>query len=141
MRLGAKRELFARCHAKLLAKAFELGFEVRQDELKRGEQQAVWNSRHFGKCGEYRHGHGDSDHTFHPIGSANSLHLDGLAIDLYLRRPPSTAILWATERYRELGEYWESLHELCYWGGRTDKPGDRLSHDGGHFAITHEGRQ
>jgi len=39
------------------------------------------------------------------------------------------------------GEFWESLHELTYWGGRTDKPNDRLRNDGGHFSITHGGVQ
>lgn len=140
MRLGAKRELFARCHAKLLNFAFENGYEVRQSELQRGEAQAKYNSLHCRKCKSHKNHHSGADHSFKPIGILNSLHRDGLAIDLYIRKPPGP-ILWATPQYRLLGEYWETLHELCYWGGRTDKPGDRLRHDGGHFAITHGNRQ
>jgi hypothetical protein len=108
--------------------------------LQRGEAQARYNSSHCRKCKERRSDHALADHSFKPIGILHSLHRDGLAIDLYIRKPPGP-ILWATERYRVLGEFWESLHPLCYWGGRTDKPGDRLRHDGGHFSITHGGRQ
>ncbi len=121
MRLGEKQELFARCHARLLFKAFDLGFEVRQRELWRTKYQAKENAR-LG------------------VGSANSLHCKGLAIDLYIRRQGGR-ILWGTEAYRDLGVFWESLDPLCYWGGRTDKPGDRLRHDGGHFSVTHAGVQ
>jgi len=155
MTLGAKRELFARCLVKLIAKGHELGYEWRLGELQRGPQQAEWNATHCrvyvnGKRCErslYLHrGHGSAKatritgHEFKPIGSRDTLHGEALAIDGYIRRPGGR-ILWATEHYRELGEYWESLHPLCYWGGRTDKSGDRLKHDGGHFAITNRGRQ
>jgi hypothetical protein len=137
--LGQKRELFARLHPRLIDKAHALGFEVRLDELKRGEAQAEFNANHCRVCGANVSMHGPQ-HTFRPIGTANSLHCDGLAQDLYLRRPDGK-MLWATEHYHELGEFWESLSPLAYWGGRTDKPGDRLKHDGGHFAITHLGKQ
>jgi hypothetical protein len=144
--LGQKQELFARCHASLLLKAFQFGYEVRQRELGRGKEQARHNAFHCGTCGDAKRGHGNevrsgvADHAFHPIGIEDSLHCDFLAIDLYLRKPGG-AMLWAPSNYRALGEYWESLHELCYWGGRTDKPGDRLRHDAGHFSITDRGRQ
>ena len=121
MRVGEKQELFARCHAKLLAKAFKLGFEVRQRDLWRSKEEAARLARKG-------------------VGIRNSLHCKGLAIDLYIRRPGGN-ILWATERYRALGEYWETLHPLCFWGGRTAKANDRLRHDGGHFSITHGGVQ
>ena len=154
--LGQKRELFARCLAKLILKANALGYEIRLDELKRGPQQAEWNAAHCRRivdgvrCEATRSGHPDHGaaisatvprHAFKPIGSRNTLHGLGLAIDGYLRRPPSNQILWATEHYRDLGLYWESLDPLCYWGGSTDKPGDRLKHDGGHFSIIHGGMQ
>ncbi len=153
--LGQKRELFARCLAKLIVEANRQGYEIRLDELKRGPQQAEWNATHCrvyvaGKrCEEHKSWHTDAHtlaggavtHFFKPIGSRNTLHGLGLAIDGYLRRPPSNQILWATKHYRKLGLYWESLHPLCYWGGSTDKPGDRLKHDGGHFSIIHGGMQ
>jgi hypothetical protein len=138
--LGQKQELFSWLHPRLVDKAHELGFEVRLKELERGDEQAEFNANHCRLCGANVSMHGPQ-HTFRPIGTANSLHCDGLAQDLYLRQPPSNRILWATEHYRPLGEFWEGLHALTYWGGRTDKPGDRLKHDGGHFSITHGGRQ
>ena len=138
--LGQKQELFARCHEKLLRKAHALGYCVRQRELGRGEAQAKWNALHCGTCGDSKRSHGQAAHDFTPIGIADSLHRDFLAIDLYIRKP-SGGMLWAARYYRELGEYWETLHEFCYWGGRTDKPGDRLRHDAGHFSITDRGRQ
>lgn len=157
MRLGAKRELFARCLAKLIVEANRQGYEIRLDELKRGQQQADWNATH---CRVYdptgkrcegipsaHRGHGAAKatritwHEFKPIGSRNTLHGLGLAIDGYLRKRGSNQILWATKHYRKLGLFWEALHPLCYWGGSTDKPGDRLKHDGGHFSIVHGGMQ
>lgn len=154
--LGQKRELFARCQAELTLETNRLGYEIRWDELKRGDAQAEWNASHCrvyvdGKRCEAlpsaHRGIGASratritGHKFKPIGSRNTLHKLALAIDGYLRRPPSNRILWATKHYRTLGLYWESLHPLCYWGGSTDKPGDRLKHDGGHFSVIHGGVQ
>jgi hypothetical protein len=63
------------------------------------------------------------------VGITNSLHCLGLAIDLVLCK--HGAPLWATEAYRDLGMYWESLDPLCSWGGHFN--------DGGHFSITHGG--
>lgn len=137
--LGSKQELFARLLPRLIDKAHELGFKVRLKELQRGEQQAKWYSEHCRVCGDARKGHNIADHPFKPIGIENSLHCDGLAIDLVLCR--SGKPIWATESYRALGEFWESLDALTYWGGATAKIGDRLSHDGGHFSIINEGRQ
>ncbi len=155
--LGQKRELFAQCLAKLILRANALGYEIRLDELKRGPQQAEWNATHCrvydptGKRCERapsaHRGHGAVKatrvtwHAFKPIGSRNTLHGLGLAIDGYIRERPNGKVLWATKRYSALGVYWESLDPLCYWGGSTDKPGDRLKHDGGHFSIIHGGMQ
>jgi hypothetical protein len=140
MRLGEKQELFAVCHEKLLRRARELGYLVRQRELGRGRQQAHWNAFHCGTCQDAKRTHSQASHDFHPIGIEDSLHCDFLALDMYVRKPGGR-ILWSASHYRELGEYWESLHPLCYWGGRTDKPGDRLRHDAGHFSVTDRGRQ
>lgn len=150
--VGQKRELFARCQAELTLEANRLGFEIRWDELKRGPQQAEWNATHCRvqvdgvRCEATPSGHPNRgaarsrripSHKFKPIGSRNTLHALGLAIDGYLRKRGSSRILWATEHYRVLGLFWESLHRLCYWGGSTNRPGDRLKHDGGHFAVIH----
>ena len=119
--VGHKQELFSKLLPRLIDYAHGLGFEVRLRDLWRTKYQAIENER-LG------------------VGSRNSLHCKGLAIDLYIRRPGGR-ILWATESYREMGIFWEDLHPLTYWGGRTDKPGDRLRNDGGHFSITHGGVQ
>jgi hypothetical protein len=137
--LGAKQEIFAGLLPQLITRAYELGFRVRLKELLRAPEQAEYNATHCGTCKKRAAAHSGKGHDFHAIGIRNSLHCEGLALDLVLFRDGRP--LWATERYRELGEYWESLHELTYWGGRTGKIGDRLRRDGGHFAMTHRGRQ
>lgn len=139
MNLGTKQELFARLLPRLIDEAHRLGYAVRLKELQRGKQQAEWNSRHCCVCEDIRKGHKAADHPFKPIGIEDSLHCDGLAIDLvlFLQGAP----IWDTEVYRKLGEFWEKLHELCYWGGATAKIGDRLRHDGGHFSVVDGGRQ
>lgn len=131
MTLGEKQELFARLLPRLLSKAHLLGYEVRLQELRRGTVQAEWNANHCAICGGNVSMH-TAAHEFRAVGIANSLHCDGLAIDLYIRRPGGR-LLWATEHYRELGEFWEAAHELCAWGGRFG--------DGGHFSIMHGGRK
>jgi len=110
--LGQKQELFSSLLPILINHAHTLGYRVRLRELWRTKEQAEWNARD-GR------------------GIVNSLHCKGLAIDLYLRSKNSKDILWDTESYRELGEFWEDMHELTTWGGRFG--------DGGHFSIQHEG--
>ena len=129
MRLGQKQELFSRLLPLLIDHANDLGFEVRLKELLRGEVQAEWNANHCAVCGANVSMHGPQ-HDFTAIGIANSLHCQGLAIDLVLFRDGRP--LWASERYQKLGEFWESQNPLCAWGGRFN--------DGGHFSIRHGGR-
>lgn len=64
-------------------------------------------------------------------GISHSLHLDGLAIDLLLYING----IYQTDstKYKELGEYWKSLHPLNRWGGDFAKP------DGNHFSSTRNG--
>lgn len=70
-------------------------------------------------------------------GTANSLHIDRLAIDLVLRK--HGMLLQETEDYRHAGELWESYstpeHE-CVWGGRFKK-----RPDGNHFSVAWGGRR
>jgi hypothetical protein len=61
----------------------------------------------------------------------NSLHYEGLAMDIDLFR--NGVYLTKTEDHQPFGEYWESLHPLCCWGGRFE--------DGNHYAVTYGGRQ
>lgn len=131
MRLGRKRELFARLLYRLIGEAHRQGYDLMLDELKRGPIQAKWNATHCGTCEGTKKLHQDSDHEFHAIGIENTVHGVGLAQDIILRR--NGRPLWAREHYVSLGLYWESLHELCRWGGRHRDPG--------HFSFQHGGRR
>ena len=59
----------------------------------------------------------------------NSCHYSRLAIDLNLFRYGK--YFTSTEAHKPLGEYWESLHPLCRWGGRFS--------DGNHYSLEHNG--
>jgi hypothetical protein len=111
MSLGEKQELFAVYLPKLINRAHKLGFAVRLKELYRPKEMAkIYHER--------------------GTGILNSLHCDGLAVDLVLFKDGRPQ--WKTETYRELGDYWKTLDILCAWGGDFD--------DGGHFSIRHGGR-
>ena len=69
----------------------------------------------------------------------NSLHFDGLAIDIDLFKPDGT-YCDKTEDHKQFGDYWESLHELTFWGGNGIKE-DGLKYDGNHYSITMGGRK
>lgn len=107
--LGKKQELFMHLLPSLLNKAHELGFEIRGGDLFR-------DPRVFGQAG-VKLGY----------GSANSCHKLKLAIDLNLFR--NDKFMTATEDHKALGEWWESQHELCRWGGRFQ--------DGNHYSLNH----
>ena len=112
MKLGQKQELFMRQLPGLLGKAFELGFEIRGGDLFR-------DPRVHGQVGEKK-GYG------HP----RSAHKNKLAIDLNLRFREG-GMVTKTEDHRELGEWWETQHELNRWGGRFK--------DGNHYSLEHNG--
>lgn len=59
--------------------------------------------------------------------SSNSLHYDRSAIDINLFK--GGRWLQETSDFQELGEFWESLHHYCKWGGR-------LANDGNHFSYS-----
>lgn len=59
-----------------------------------------------------------------------SLHYSGLAVDIDLTRDGQYLTL--TEDHKVFGEYWESLHKDCRWGGRFK--------DGNHYSMTMGGR-
>jgi len=61
----------------------------------------------------------------------NSLHYDGLAVDIDLTK--GGQYLSRTEDHRQFGEYWEGLNPLCCWGGRFG--------DGNHYSVTMGGRK
>jgi hypothetical protein len=111
--LRQKQSLFAKHVARLILRAYALGYEVTLGEALRTQAQAAANAASG-------------------AGIANSLHCEKLAIDLNLFRDGK--YLSATESHRELGEWWEQQHELARWGGRFRRP------DGNHYSFAHAGR-
>ena len=112
MKLGEKQELFSQLLAQLILFAYANGYKIRMGQVERSKEEAARNAKKG-------------------IGIANSLHTQRLAADLYLFKDGK--YLTKTEAYRPLGEFWQSLHPLCCWGG--------LFNDGNHFSITHGGRK
>jgi hypothetical protein len=93
MRLGQHQEAFSRDLIKLIAKAHELGYEVRIGEVFRApEMQAI-----YVRTGRSK--------------TMNSMHLKKCAADLHF------TINGALVYPKALGEYWESLDPLNKWGG------------------------
>lgn len=113
MRLIERQQLFARLLPRLLDQAHSMGCAVTLGEAWRPPETA----RLYAQDGR---------------GSANSLHVVRLAVDLNLFR--DGAWLQSTEDHRPLGEWWERQHEACRWGGRFQRP------DGNHYSVTWEGR-
>jgi hypothetical protein len=58
---------------------------------------------------------------------SGSLHYEGLAKDVDLFKDEE--YLDKTEDHQAFGEYWESLHPDCKWGGRFS--------DGNHYSVTY----
>lgn len=112
--LGQKQRRFTHLVSDLIAYAYASGYELTFGDAYRSPEQAQANAA-AGK------------------GIANSLHTQRLAIDLNLF--VNGEYKTASEAYRQLGVYWESLGSDCCWGGRFSKP------DGNHFSISHEGRK
>lgn len=111
MTLGEKQRLFAKLLAGLINQAHLMGYEVTMGDAYR-------DRRLFGDLGEKK-----------GYGHRNSCHKLRLAQDLNLFK--DGVYLSKTEDHRELGEWWESLHPLCRWGGRFD--------DGNHYSLEHNG--
>ena len=62
----------------------------------------------------------------------NSLHFDGLAVDVDLC-DSNGKYLPDTESHKPFGEFWCGLNELCRWGGAWG--------DGNHYSVTDTGRK
>ena len=105
MTLREARVLFTCLMAQLILKAFDWGYEV---------AFAEGMDRKTAKDPTTDHMPG----SLHEIGLAQDL-------DLYLKGIYQES----TEQHRALGEYWESLHPQCRWGGRFKKP------DGNHYSL------
>ena len=107
--LGQKQRRFARMVAKLINKAYELGFEVSLGDAYR-------DPRLHGEMGVKK-----------GYGAGRSCHKLRLAIDLNLFR--DGRYLDRSEDHRQLGEWWESQGGT--WGGRWG--------DGNHYSLEHDG--
>ena len=112
MTLREKQSLFVYLVSRLISEATIRGYEFTFAEAYRSEHEAA----RLAALGR---------------GIKNSLHTIRLAIDLNLFKDGKW--LSKTEDHRELGEYWESLHPLCRWGGRFN--------DGNHYSLEHNGIQ
>lgn len=112
MTLGDKQRLFTNLLGKLIVWCYEQGYGLTLGEAYRPPETA----QYYANKG---------------VGIVNSLHIIKLAIDLNLFKDGN--YLSTTEDHLPIGEYWESLHELCRWGGRFG--------DGNHYSLEHEGRK
>jgi len=115
MTLGEKQKLFPLLIAQLIVHAYMEGYELTVGDAYR-------DPRSHGAYGTRKEG---------TYGRKKSNHKRRLAMDfnLFINGEYQTT----TAAYSELGNYWESLHELCSWGGRFN--------DGNHYSLTHEGRR
>ena len=133
------RFVFSRSVGLLLPEVNAIGYDWILDEAKRSPDQARWNSTHCrvivnGKrCEQLDISH-DAPHAFKPIGSRNSVHCQGLAIDLLLFE--GGQILNDPAPYRTLGELWKGYDPELRWGGDFQGFADL-----GHFSHEWKGRK
>lgn len=109
MTLREKQSKFTLAIAGLIAKAYEMGYEVTLGDAYR-------DPRLHGQVGEKK-----------GYGHSKSCHKLRLAIDLNLFK--NGKFLTTTEDHRELGEWWESQGGT--WGGRFN--------DANHYSFEHAG--
>jgi len=119
--LGQKQKLFMRLLPRLIDYMHEQGYEVSQGDGFR-------DPRAYGEPGETMVT-ADGQKVY---GRRYSCHKFKLAKDLNLYK--DGVYLTKTSDHRKCGEFWESLHELCVWGGANG------NNDGNHYSLSHEGR-
>ena len=106
MTLRERREIFTRNVPKLIEWMFANGYTCTLGEtLRTVEQAAIYAAK--------------------GIGSKNSLHCKGLAVDINLFR--GGVYLRFDRDYQPPGDYWESLNPCNRWGGRFE--------DANHFEM------
>jgi hypothetical protein len=105
MKLREKQSAFVGFVALLILRAHQLGYQLTFGDVRRSVEEAK------------------------RLGKVNSVHTLSLAVDFNLFR--NGEYLDKTEDHKVLGEYWESLHPLCRWGGRFG--------DGNHYSFEHNG--
>lgn len=110
MTISEKQILFTQLIGKLIAHAYEIGYGLKFGEALRPPETAAIYAKQ-------------------KKGIKNSLHIKMLAVDFNLFK--NNKFLIRSEDHQTLGEYWETLHPLCRWGGRWG--------DGNHYSMEHEG--
>lgn len=137
MTLGDKQKLFVRLYCQWLTWALSQGYEFSFGEAKRSDEQAEINAiheqgrlklallieTHFSYLAWALRNNGKAK------GIRHTAHSNQLAFDMNAFKDGKYLTL--TEDWQELGEHWESLHELCRWGGRFG--------DGNHISLEHNG--
>lgn len=110
--LRQKQSRFCRQAARLILKAFELGYEVTFGETERTREQAALNAASG-------------------AGILNSLHPERLAIDLNLFK--EGRYIEDEEGHRELGAWWKTFGPEYRWGG------DFRKKDFNHYSLSPDG--
>lgn len=145
MRLIDKRIEFSSDLGLLIGFARGRGLDLIVDQCRRTNREATWNATHCRqlnaegvRCELPERAHGDMlgqvTHEFRPIGIARSLHVSGLAADLYVIE--GGRIANEKRHYAQLGAFWKGLRPGNCWGG--DFTGFE---DLGHFSREHNGRK
>lgn len=114
MRLSEKQQIFAECVGELLQ------FISRTDGIDVTLGDAYRDPRlhgNFSELGGY--------------GNSKSMHKIRLAIDLNLFVEGEYITDGGHDKYKVIGEYWESLDPFARWGGRFG--------DANHFSFIHWG--
>lgn len=114
MRLSEAQQVFTRNVAILIQYAYANGYAITFGEAWRAPEMA----RLYAQQGR---------------GTATSLHIDRLAVDLNLFR--DGMFLSRSDDHAHLGAYWKTLHPLNRWGGDFRRP------DGNHYSMEWGGRQ
>ena len=119
MTLGEQQRLFAELTGRFITAVYQRGYHLSFGEAWRPPETAAL----YAQQGR---------------GIANSLHGLRLAIDWNLFGSDG-AWLKTVEAYRPIGEFWESLHELCRWGGRFKGADGAPKPDAPHFSLERDG--
>ena len=112
MTLRKMQSIFILNTAKLINKAYDLGYELTYGEAYRSPEEA----ERLAKLGK---------------GIKDSLHGYRLALDINLFK--NGVYLTSTASHALLGEYWKSLHPLNAWGGDFK--------DGNHYSMSYRGKK
>lgn len=112
--LRQKQSRFALGVALLIQKADEMGYAVTFGEAWRTPEQAKWNAAQG-------------------IGTATSLHIERLAVDINLFK--DGRYITDGEGHAELGRWWKALHPDHRHGGDFSK------RDWNHYSLTPDGKR